>query len=30
MQLRKAGGHVTIVNETDFWDAVEDTQAGIS
>lgn len=30
MNLRKAGGHITIVNETDFWDAVEDAMAGIS
>lgn len=27
--LRKTGGHVVIVNEMDFWDAVDDTQAGI-
>ena len=30
MQLRKSGAHVVIVNETDFWDAVEDAQAGIT
>lgn len=30
MNLRKSGGHIVIVNETDFWDAVEDLQAGIS
>ena len=29
MQLRKDGGNVIIVNETDFWDAVDDTLAGI-
>lgn len=29
MALRKAGGHVVIVNETDFWDTVEDMKAGI-
>lgn len=28
--LRKDGAHVVIVNETDFWDAVDDAQAGIS
>lgn len=27
--LRKNGGHVLIVNETDFWDAAEDALAGI-
>lgn len=30
MQLRKEGAQIAIVNETDFWDAVEDSQAGIS
>lgn len=30
MELRKNGGHIVIVNETDFWDTVEDLQAGIS
>lgn len=29
MSLRKNGGHVLIVNETDFWDAAEDALAGI-
>ena len=29
MALRKEGGHVVIVNETDFWDTVEDMKAGI-
>lgn len=29
MTLRKEGGHVVIVNETDFWDTVEDMIAGI-
>lgn len=27
--LRKAGGHVVIVNETDFWDVAEDILAGL-
>ena len=27
--LRKAGAKVVIVNETDFWDAVDDKLAGI-
>ena len=30
MQLRKDGANVIIVNETDFWDAVEDARAGIN
>lgn len=30
MELRKNGGHIVIVNETDFWDTVEDLQASIS
>ena len=30
MQLRKDGAKVIIVNETDFWDAVDDANAGIS
>lgn len=29
MKIRKNGGNVIIVNETDFWDAVDDTMAGI-
>ncbi len=29
VQLRKGGAKVIIVNETDFWDAVEDANAGI-
>lgn len=29
MRLRKEGINVVIVNETDFWDAVEDARAGI-
>lgn len=29
VNLRKAGGHVLIINESDFWDVVEDTLAGI-
>lgn len=29
VNLRKAGGHVIIVNENDFWDAVDDAEAGI-
>ena len=29
MQLRKAGEKIVIVNETDFWDAIEDANAGI-
>lgn len=29
MQIRKDGGNVIIVNETDFWDAVDDALAGI-
>lgn len=29
IELRKAGAHVMIVNETDFWDAAEDALAGI-
>jgi len=29
MLLRRNGGKVQIVNETDFWDAVEDIKAGI-
>lgn len=29
MQLRKEGGSVIIVNETDFWDAADDAMAGI-
>lgn len=29
VQIRKAGGNITIVNETDFWDAVDDILAGI-
>lgn len=27
--LRKSGGHVVIVNETDFWDVAEDMLAGL-
>ena len=27
--LRRAGAKVVIVNETDFWDAVDDKLAGI-
>lgn len=30
MQLRKAGEKIVIVNETDFWDAIEDANAGIT
>lgn len=30
VRLRKAGESVLIVNETDFWDAVDDNMAGIS
>ena len=30
VSLRKSGGHILIVNETDFWDVVEDALAGIS
>lgn len=29
MNIRKCGGKVVIVNETDFWDAVDDALAGI-
>lgn len=29
MNLRKKGAHVMIVNENDFWDAVDDAEAGI-
>lgn len=29
VNLRKAGAHIIIVNETDFWDVVDDTLAGI-
>ena len=29
MQLRKEGAKIVIVNETDFWDCVDDMQAGI-
>ena len=29
MQLRKEGAGIVIVNETDFWDAVDDANAGI-
>ena len=29
VQIRKDGGNVVIVNETDFWDAVDDALAGI-
>ena len=29
MQLRKSGAGIVIVNETDFWDAVDDALAGI-
>lgn len=29
VNLRKSGGHVIIVNENDFWDAVDDAEAGI-
>ena len=29
MKLRKEGGKVVIVNETDFWDAIDDFEAGI-
>lgn len=29
MNLRKQGAHVMIVNENDFWDAVDDAEAGI-
>ena len=30
VQLRKQGAKVIIVNETDFWDALEDAKAGIA
>ena len=30
VQLRKDGAKVIIVNETDFWDAIEDANAGIT
>ena len=30
MNLRKSGAHVCIINEIDFWDAVEDADAGIT
>ncbi|WP_298030209.1 BRCT domain-containing protein [uncultured Dysosmobacter sp.] len=30
MQLRKDGSNIIIVNETDFWDAVDDAKAGIT
>ena len=30
VNLRKNSGHIVIVNETDFWDAVEDLKAGIN
>jgi len=30
MNIRKAGGHVIIVNETDFWDVAEDILAGLA
>lgn len=30
VSLRKNGGYILIVNETDFWDAVDDALAGIS
>ena len=30
MNLRKEGGKVIIVNETDFWDVIDDLDAGIS
>ena len=30
VSLRKSGSHVVIINETDFWDAVSDTLAGVS
>ena len=29
MNLRKSGSHIVIVNENDFWDAVDDAEAGI-
>ena len=29
VQLRKEGASVVIVNETDFWDALDDANAGI-
>ena len=29
VNLRKNGGHILIVNENDFWDALEDAEAGI-
>lgn len=29
VNLRKSGAHVVIVNETDFWDVVDDILAGI-
>ena len=29
MNLRKDGNDIIIVNETDFWDAVDDALAGI-
>jgi hypothetical protein len=29
MEFRKKGSHIIIVNETDFWDAVDDAEAGI-
>ena len=30
VNLRKAGASIVIVNETDFWDAVDDIQADIT
>lgn len=30
MNLRKEGAGIVIVNETDFWDAVDDALAGIT
>lgn len=30
VQLRKSGCSITIVNETDFWDVIDDTLAGIN
>ena len=29
VQLRKNGAKVVIINETDFWDALDDANAGI-
>lgn len=29
VNIRKTGGHIVIVNETDFWDTIDDLDAGI-